>query len=278
LKPAAFAYHRPSTVDETVAVLADDPGSSRVLAGGQSLVLEMNYRRARPGRLVDINGVAELNRVDRDGDRMRVGALARHARFEDRLDDGALGRLLSQVSHHIGHPPIRSRGTMVGSLSYAHPAAELVSASGARSVPARSFFEGPFATSCRPDELVSEVRLPVLGDDVGVGFVEHRRTHASFAVVAAVAVLDLADGEVRRARIGIGGGADRPLRADEAEGVLVGAPAGQASFAAAAAAAAAHARPVAEPHCSVEFRRHAVAVVVRRALEAAAADGEIAWT
>ena len=265
MKPAAFEYHRPSTVDETVAVLADDPGSSRVLAGGQSLVLEMNYRRARPGRLVDINGVAELNRVDRDGDRMRVGALARHARFEDRVDDGALGRLLSQVSRHIGHPPIRSRGTMVGSLSYAHPAAEwptlamalegeleLVSASGARSVPARSFFEGPFATSCRPDELVSEVRLPVLGDDVGVGFVEHRRTHASFAVVAAVAVLDLADGEVRRARIGIGGGADRPLRADEAEGVLVGAPAGQASFAAAAAAAAAHARPVAEPHCSID--------------------------
>src|SRR5262249_21786349 len=173
VKPASFEYFRPSTVGETVAVLGDEPASTAVLAGGQSLVLEMNYRRRRPARLVDINGVAELDRLDRDGDRLRVGALTRHARFEAGVDGGPLGDLLSRVSRHIAHPPIRSRGTMVGSLAYAHPAAEwpalavtldgelvLVSASGSRALDAGCFFEGPFATACRPEAPVTAGRPP----------------------------------------------------------------------------------------------------------------------
>jgi carbon-monoxide dehydrogenase medium subunit len=289
LKPPSFDYLRPSTVQEAVHELAE--GGSCVLAGGQSLVLELNYRHVRPARLVDVNGIAELDLLRAEGELLRVGALARHAAFEHDAADGALGRLLAEVSRHVAHPPIRSRGTMVGSLAYAHPAAEwpavalaldaelaLVSAVGDRTVPAAAFFEGPFATACRPDELVSEVRLPLLPDGTGVGFFEHRRTQASFAVVAAVAVLELDADRIRRARIAIAGGADRPLRAGRAEELLAGAPPTAERFAQAAAESAAGSRPVAEPHCSVEYRRHVIGVAVRRALEAAARDAAARWS
>jgi carbon-monoxide dehydrogenase medium subunit len=275
LKPARFEYRRPGSVDEALELLATYGDDARVLAGGQSLMLELNYRRIEPRLLVDINGIPGLERADVTGGRLRIGALARHGRFERLAGDVPLGRLLARISHFIGHPPIRNRGTMVGSLAYAHPAAEwpalavaldaeltLVSAGGTRSLPARSFFSGAFRTERRPDELITEVALPLLSTGTRVGFVEHRRTQASFAVVAAVAVL-----EGTAARIAVAGGADRPLRAAVAEQVL----AGGGSFAEAASAAAAESQPLAEPHCSSDYRRHVIEVVVRRALEQAAA-------
>lgn len=281
MKPASFEYRRPSSVSEAVGLLAGSGDRAKVLAGGQSLMIELNYRRTQPELLVDINGISELDVLEQRDDALYVGALARHARFERPVSGSPLERLLARVSRFVGHPPIRARGTMVGSLSYAHPAAEwpavavaldaqltLVSATGARTLPAASFFEGPFTTACRPDELVTGVALPVLPPSAGVGFVEHRRTAASFAVVAAIAVLELGGGSVRAARVAVAGGADRPLRAHEAEQVLRDG----GSFADAASAAAAEARPVAEPHVSSEYRRHVIEVVVRRALEQASAE------
>src|ERR687893_1894126 len=124
VKPAAFDYVAVHTPQEAVSALAENPGETRILAGGQSLVLDMNYRRERPARLVDINGVAELDRLEVSDKTLRVGALVRHRSFEEPVVTGPLGRLLSRVSHYIAHPPIRTRGTMIGSLAYAHPAAE----------------------------------------------------------------------------------------------------------------------------------------------------------
>jgi aerobic carbon-monoxide dehydrogenase medium subunit len=283
VKPASFDYIRPGGVNEVVALLAEHGERARVLAGGQSLMLELNYRRLRPELLVDINAVGGLDVLEQTGDVLRIGALVRHARFERAGTNAPLERLLARVSRFVAHPPIRSRGTMVGSLAYAHPAAEwpavavaldasltLVSAAGTRTLPAASFYLGPFATACRADELLTEVALPVLPRGARVGFFEYRRTQASFAVVAAVAVLELEDGGVRTARVGLAGAADRPLRAHQAERVLLAG----GSFAAAAAAAATEARPVGEPHCSSEYRRHVIGVAVRRALEEAAADPE----
>jgi carbon-monoxide dehydrogenase medium subunit len=250
-------------------------------------MLELNYRRARPELVVDINGIAELGRFERDGDILRVGALTRHARFERPSSNDPLDRLLARITRFVAHPPIRVRGTMVGSLAYAHPAAEwpavavaldarlrLVSAEGARSVAAAEFFQGPFATTRRPDEVVVEVALPVLEPTAGTGFAEYRRTEASFAVVAAVAVLDIENGVVRQARIGLAGSADRPLRAHAAERALTGITAHPESLAVAASAAAREARPISEPHCSSEYRRHVIEVIVRRALEQATASAE----
>lgn len=285
MKPAPFEYKRPQTVEEAVALLSDDGARARVLAGGQSLVAEMNYRRARPARIVDINAIAALEVIEADGESLRVGALVRHVQLERGATDGPLGRLLTRVSRHVAHPPIRNRGTMVGSLAYAHPAAEwgavavalgaelrLASVGGTRVVAAEDFFRGPFVTDCGPAEFVTEVRLPALGAEMGVGFVELRRTHSSFAMVAAVAVLGIADGRVTDARIALANASSRPLRVETAEAVLVGARATPASFAAAAAAAAAQADPVSEPHASADYRRHAAEVLVLRALAAAAAD------
>jgi carbon-monoxide dehydrogenase medium subunit len=275
LKPSAFDYRRAESVEEAVELLAAHGDEARVLAGGQSLLLELSYRRIEPRLLVDINGIQELDRAEPRNGMLRVGALSRHARFERLPGDDPLARLLARLSRFIAHPPIRNRGTMVGSLAYAHPAGEwpalavaldaeltLVSAGGSRAVPARSFFTGAFRTERRPDELITEVALPLLPPDARVGFVEHRRTQASFAVVAAVAVL-----EGGTARVAVAGGAETPLRAQAAEEVL----AGGGSFAEAAVAAAGESRPRAEPHCSSEYRRHTVEVVVRRALEQAAA-------
>ena len=282
MKPAAFDYLAVRTPQEAVSALAEKPGEARVLAGGQSLVLDMNYRRERPARLVDINGVAELDRLETDDGTLWVGALIRHHRFEEPMVAGPLGRLLSQVSHHIAHPPIRARGTMIGSLAYAHPAAEwpavvvaldaeldLLGPEGARTVPAANFFDGPFATARRPDELLTGVRLPLLDENSGVGFAEQRRTQASFAMAAAVATLTLDEENIGTARIALANAADHPLRARRAEEFLLGRPATAQAFAEAGRQAAQEADPRSEPHASVAYRRHAIEVLVHRALQQA---------
>ena len=161
MKPAPFTYHRPDTVDEAVAQLAQvasDDG--RVLAGGQSLVPTMAFRLARPAHLVDINGIAELARVEVSDRMLSIGACVRHAAFHRPAIDGPLGALLAFVVRHIGHYPIRMRGTFCGSLAHADPASEwcLVAATLGAELTARSvrdvrviaaddFFEGIMTTS-----------------------------------------------------------------------------------------------------------------------------------
>jgi carbon-monoxide dehydrogenase medium subunit len=282
VKPAAFDYVAVHTPQEAVSALAENPEETRILAGGQSLVLDMNYRRERPARLVDINGVAELDRLEVSDKTLRVGALVRHRSFEEPVVAGPLGRLLSRVSHYIAHPPIRARGTMIGSLAYAHPAAEwpavavaldaeltLSGPEGVRTVPAAGFFRGPFATARRPQELLTEARLPLLDENSGVGFAEQRRTQASFAMAAAVATLTVEEGKVVAARIALANAADRPLRARRAEESLLGRRPAAEVFAEAGRRAAQEADPRQEPHAGVVYRRQTIKVLVHRALQQA---------
>src|SRR5207244_9836807 len=170
LKPAPFDYHRPATLPETVALLAElAPQDGRVLAGGQSLVPIMAFRLARPAHLIDINRVAGLDRLDVQNGQLRIGARVRHAAFHRPVEDGPLGALLATVVRHIAHYPIRLRGTFCGSLAYADPAAEwgavavtldaeLVArgAGGERRLTAHDFFRGAMETALRPDELLAE--------------------------------------------------------------------------------------------------------------------------
>lgn len=283
MKPAAFDYRAARTPEEAVELLAGSEGDARVLAGGQSLVLDMNLRRTRPDRLVDINPSDGLDGLTVDGGTLRIGALVRHRAFEDSTVPGPLGGLLSMASRHIAHPPVRARGTMAGSLAYAHPAAEwgavaaalgaeieLLGPSRSRTVPAADFVHGPFTTDRRPDELITEVRLPLLDDDTGVGFAEQRRTHASFAMAAAVVTLTVRDDTIADARIGLANAADRPLRTPPAEQALIGEMATGEAFAAAGDLAARSCDPRPEPYCSPAYRRDVVTVLVRRALEQAA--------
>ncbi|MGZ3291848.1 MAG: FAD binding domain-containing protein, partial [Xanthobacteraceae bacterium] len=200
MKPAPFRYHAPKTIDEAVETLAQVAAEDgRVLAGGQSLVPIMAFRLARPGHLVDINGVAALRRLAVDGDRLSIGACVRHAAFHKPVVDGPLGRLLAAVVRHIAHYPIRTRGTFCGSVAHADPAsewcavaaaldAEMVakSAGGTRTIPAQDFFRGIMTTALREDELLTEVRLPILPADTRFGFYEFNRRAGDFALAMAL--------------------------------------------------------------------------------------------
>jgi carbon-monoxide dehydrogenase medium subunit len=285
MKPAPFEYVAAGSADEAVTALAD--GHTQVLAGGQSLVLEMNYRSARPDRLVDINRVPEFDRLTVADGVLRIGPLVRHRAFESSAAPGALGTLLAEVAHHIAHPPIRARGTMLGSLAYAHPAAEwpavvtaldaeleLRAVDGRRTVRAAEFFRGPFTTARRPDELLTEVRIALPPPGTMVGFAEHRRTHASFAQLAVIVAVTVSEGLVVSAAIGLANAADRPVRARAAEAALLGRPLDDAAVAEAAGAAAGRdAEPRPQPYTDLAYQRHVVAVLTRRALTSARNEG-----
>ncbi|WP_275466809.1 FAD binding domain-containing protein [Streptomyces noursei] len=297
MKPAPFDYVVPRTVCEAVEELGDTGRKAQVIAGGQSLILEMHLLRIGPELLVDINRIPELDRMSVEGDELRVGALIRHATFESAdAVPGPLGTLLSRAVVNIAHPPIRSRGTMAGSFAYAHPASEwcaigvaldaaveVIGPGGAREIAARDYFLGPNHTARRPQELITAVRLPLLGENTGVGFIEHRRTHFTFAQVAVAAALTVNDGVISAARIGLVNSADRPVRARNAEWSLLGADIGPLPsgprlpddhpFARAGRVAAREdAAPVAEPYADVDYKRQAIAVLVGRTLLKAAAD------
>ena len=266
MKPAAFEYHAPRSVEEAVRLL--DKYSSlegRVLAGGQSLVPAMAMRLAMPAHLIDINEIGELRKVSVKENSLVIGACVRHSAFERPVLDGPLGELLATVVRHIAHYPIRTRGTFCGSLAHADPAsewclvaatlgAELVARStrGARTLAAADFFRGVMSTALAPDELLVEVRLPLLPKGTRFGFSEFSRRAGDFALAMALVVRGT------ETRIGVGGVEAYPRRIREAE---------SASDPADAAARAID--PLSDPRYSADYRRDLVRAVVRRALEQA---------
>jgi carbon-monoxide dehydrogenase medium subunit len=218
-------YIAATNVAEVLTALAD--GRTSVLAGGQSLL------EAR--RVVDINRVSEFEVLAEAGGMLRVGPLVRHRTFESDAVGGALGELLRLVVRHIGHPPIRAQGTMLGSLAYAHPAAEwpvvamilgasleLAGPDGTRMVPAERFFTGPCTTVRRPEELLASVRLPALPPNTGVGYAEDRRGPGIWADAAAMAAVTMTDSVVTAAAIGLVNAGPCPVRARAAEQALIG--------------------------------------------------------
>src|SRR5204862_292046 len=224
-------------------------GEGKILAGGQSLVPAMNFRLARPASLIDINRIDSLDYVREDEGELRIGALARHARFEGPVAGGALGAFLPRVARHIGHYPIRTRGTFCGSIAHADPAAEwcLVaaalgaemvtrSAAGTRTIPAQDFFRGIMTTALNEDELLTEVRLPVSGADSRFGFYEFNRRAGDFALGMALVSFRLQDGVICDPRVAVGGIEPQPRRIADAERALAGRTAARASFETAAAA------------------------------------------
>jgi carbon-monoxide dehydrogenase medium subunit len=285
MKPAAFRYHAPKTVDEVVALLAefaDDDG--RVLAGGQSLVPTMAFRLARPAHLVDINGVEALNRIAVADGKLVIGACVRHSAFHKPICEGPLGKLLTDVVRHIAHYPIRNRGTFCGSLAHADPASEwclvlvaldgevvVQSVRGARSIAARDFFKGIMTTALRDDELLVETRLPLLPAGTRCGFYEFSRRAGDFALAAAVGLYRLDGGKIAEPRLAIGGAEVNPRRVAQAERALAGSAPGDQAFRAAAQAAMEAIDPMEDIINSAEFRRDLVLAVARRALERAAA-------
>jgi aerobic carbon-monoxide dehydrogenase medium subunit len=285
MKPAAFRYHAPKTVDDAVKLLAEVAAEDgRILAGGQSLVPTMAFRLAKPAHLVDINGVEALNRIAVVDGKLAIGACVRHAAFHKQVCDGPLGKLLSEVVKHIAHYPIRTRGTFCGSLAHADPASEwclvLValdgevvakSVRGERVIAARDFFKGIMTTALRDDELLIEARLPLLPAGTRCGFYEFSRRAGDFALAAAVGIYRLEGGKIIEPRLAVGAAEVNPRRIAEAERALLGAAPGDEAFRAAAKAATAAIDPMEDIINTAEFRRDLVLAVARRALERAAA-------
>ncbi len=284
MKPVSFRYFKPASVSEALALLSENQDDCKVLAGGQSLVPAMNFRLLRPSALIDINELKELSTVQAKDRSLSIGALTRHASFHRTVVAGPLGHLLTKVVRHIAHFPIRQRGTFGGSLAHADPAAEwcLVattlgaeivarSGRGERIIPSHDFFKGTFTTDLAADEILTEIRLPLLADDWRTGFNEFSRRAGDFALGMALAALRIEAGIVKEARLGIGGVSDRAIRLGQLERSLVGKPASSQTFDAIAQEARVAIVPTADIHASSEYRQDLIAAVVKRALTEAAA-------
>jgi carbon-monoxide dehydrogenase medium subunit len=284
VKPARFEYHAPTSVDEAVQLLgtlATEDG--RILAGGQSLVPTMAFRLAKPGHLIDINAIAALEQIGTSDGALSIGACVRHAAFHRPVVAGPLGQLLSAVVHHIAHYPIRQRGTFCGSLAHADPASEwcLVAATlgaqmialstrGSRTIAAEDYFTGIMTTALAEDELLAQVRIPLLAPDTRFGFREFSRRAGDYAIAMALVTFRINGGTIVEPRIGIGGAEANPRRIPQAEAALDGKPADAAAFNAAAEIAADAVEPMEDVQADATYRRDLVRAMTRRALEQAA--------
>jgi len=256
------------------------PDDGRVLAGGQSLVPTMAFRLARPHHLVDINGIEALRRLAVEDGKLVIAAGVRHQAFHRPVVDGPLGALLSAVMRHIAHYPIRTRGTFCGSIAHADPAsewclvaatlgAEMIarSARGTRFIAAADFFQGIMTTALEADELLTEVRLPVLAAETRTGFYEFNRRAGDFAMGMALVTFRLENGVIVDPHVGVGAAEPHPRRIAAAEALLTGRYPEAVVFQVAAEAASAAIDPLTDAQTDAVYRRELVATVVRRALE-----------
>ncbi len=278
MKPPPLDYTAPATLDEARAALADTHREAKIIAGGQSLIPMLNMRLARPEVLLDISRIAELGALHVDSDGLHVGAGVRQASVAAARDVRRGWPLLARAIEHIGHPQIRNRGTVCGSLAHHDPAAELPAAAvalearfvlagprGYRTVEAEDFFAGTFQTVIAPEELLTEVIFPPAGGD-GWAFGELTRRHGDFAMVGVAVLLGRYRGTVPSARIVYCGAGVTPVRVPAAEAELAGHPVGAARVAAACERVAAELVPPDDVHASSEYRREVAGVLLERAV------------
>jgi len=277
VKPAAFTYHDPRTVEDALRVLAEVGDEGKVLAGGQSLLPILNMRLASPAHLVDINKVGELSGVHANPDGVTVGATARHSEVERHEAAYAVQPLLRQALRLVAHPAIRNRGTTCGSLAHADPAGEMTAvlaltdgtvrlrtATSEREVAAVEFFVGPLESCLRPGELLVSVHFPAFPAGTGTAFVEVARRHGDYALCGvAAAVTRAEDGTVSAARAAYISVSATPLVLDLTDAAP--------DWAAAGRYARDRVDPEADIHATVAYRRQLVEALTRRALSAAAA-------
>ena len=286
MKPTPFEYHRAYTPEETVATLTELGEDAKILAGGQSLAPMMNFRLARPTALVDVNPIRGLDYIRRTGDELAVGALTRHRSMELCMDPGVLDgfSVLPRAARWIGHYPIRSRGTVGGSIAHADPTAEwcllarlydadvvLLGPDGRRREPSAGWFTGFLSTTAASNEMVVEIRFT--RPRAYGALTEYARRRGDFAVAAVAVAFDILEGRCRNVSIALGGVASTTLRATEAEGLAEGATATDQTWREVARAAAAGIDPPADLNGDAHYRRRLVQTLTERAFAEALAAG-----
>jgi carbon-monoxide dehydrogenase medium subunit len=284
VKPPPFGYTAAADLDEALEALAATGG--KVLAGGQSLIPLLNMRLADPGHLVDINRIPAIDTVAAQADGVRVGALARHFQALESDEAAAVQPLLRQALRHVAHPAIRNRGTVVGSIVHADPAAELPAVlaltggtvtlqgrEGERALSAEEFFLGPMESAIGPAEIASEVFFPALPARSGTAFCELARRKGDFAMAGAAALVtldaDLACTAARLVCVGTGAVPEVIDLSGLCRGWL-----STSDWSAAAEAVRERIEPEDDIHATADYRRHLAGVLAARALSEAAANAE----
>jgi aerobic carbon-monoxide dehydrogenase medium subunit len=288
--PAGFDYHTPTTIGEATGLLARLGADAKVLAGGQSLIPLLKLRLASPGHLVDINRIPGLAYVKEADGFLRIGALAREVDLDESDVVHARYPLIADAARVIADPLVRNLATVAGNLAHGDPAndhpavmlalgAEVTATgpTGERRIPIGSFFTGPFETALRPDELLTEIRVPVPGPRSGGSYVKLERKVGDFATAAVAAQVTLAaDGTCAAVGIALTNVGLTPIKAEKAEAALKGKKPDEAAIKQAAQLAADAARPEADLRGSAEYKKDMVRVLTARALRKAierAGDG-----
>lgn len=278
MKPAAFDYIAPTSLEAAVAALVEANGDGKVMAGGQSLTPLLNFRMTRPAIIVDLMHIPEMSFVECRGSSVAIGAMTRHVDLEfSRLIANKLP-VMSAAMPHVAHLAIRNKGTIGGSLSHADPAAELPmlavfygatirvqGPAGRRDIAASDFFVSALTNCLEPDEIVVEIEFPVLGVHTGWAFEEVARRFGDFALASVALSIERRGDEVVDLRVAVMGVADTPLRLFEAEAALRGARISASSASEFAEAVRACVSPNTDIHVSAEYRLNLVGALAERA-------------
>jgi carbon-monoxide dehydrogenase medium subunit len=282
--PATFEYHRPTTVDEAVRLLATHKDDAKLLAGGHSLIPLMKLRLTTPKHVVDLRRISALSGVREEGGAIVIGALTTHYTIESNASLKTKCPILPETAAMIGDPQVRNWGTIGGSLAHADPAADwpavivalgaelrAIGPKGPRTIKAEDFFKDLMTTALGPDEVLTEIRIPVPAAGTGTAYVKHPHPASRFAVVGVAAVLTASGGKCAKASVAITGVGAKAVRAKGVEAALAGKALDGQAIAAAASSAADGIAMTADLQGSVEYKQHLTRVYTRRALEAAAA-------
>jgi CO/xanthine dehydrogenase FAD-binding subunit len=282
MKPAAFDYIAPNSLEGAVDAIAAANGDGKILAGGQSLMPLLNFRMARPSVIVDLMHIPDMSFIEPRGDTVAIGALTRHADLE--FSDLIAQRLpvMAAAMPHVAHLAIRNKGTIGGSLSHGDPAAELPmlavfygatikvqGSSGRRDIPAEDFFVSALTNCLDPDEIVFEIDFPVLTSHAGWAFEEVARRFGDFALASIAVSLEILDNRIVDARVAVMGVADTPRRLREAEAALTGAQGGSKTAARFAEVVRACVSPESDIHVSAEYRKNLIGALAERAFTTA---------
>ena len=287
MKPAAFDYYAPTTVDDVMALLKRHGGDARLLAGGQTLLPMMNFRLAAPEVIIDLNRIPELAFIKVVEERVHIGAMTRQRALEFSPIVARDLPLLHEAIKMVGHLPTRSRGTIGGSLANADSAAEIPMVlqvlegevivrglNGERTIPAAELVLDAMTTSLAEDEMLAEVRLPVMPTEARFAVEEFSRRHGDFAIAAVAAILVVKDGRCEKARIATAGVSSFSSRLAAAEEAIEGKTVDADAIEKAARAAAEAVKPVSDRNASEEYRRHLTKVLTARVLKRAIESGK----
>jgi len=282
MKPVAFDYVAPESVDAAVAALAAANGEGKVMAGGQSLMPLLNFRMARPSVVVDLLRIPGLASIEKNGGTVAIGALTRHADLEFSDVIAAKLPVMAAAMPHVAHLAIRNRGTIGGSLSHADPAAELPMLAvfygatikaqglgGRREIPAEDFFVSALTNCLEAEEIVFEIDFPILKEHTGWAFEEVARRFGDFALASIAVSFALLDGAIADARVAVMGVADTPLRLRTAEDALNGARGGAEDASQFAKAVRGSVSPSDDIHVSAEYRKNLIGALAEKAFAAA---------